>query len=60
MLPLARQDKRCIVPIERVDWSLRLNGSKDEALSLIQLPSMHLFRHGAEDPMGQVELPIVA
>lgn len=58
VLPLARQDKRSIVPIERADWDLWLTGSKDAALSLIQLPSMHLFSHRAEDPAKQLELPI--
>jgi hypothetical protein len=55
-LPPDKQDKRAVVPIERVDWNMWLNGSSDDALSLIQLPSMHLIKHGAADPEKQVQL----
>ena len=60
VLPPEKQDKRSVVPIEEVDWDMWLNGTHDGALSLIQLPSMHLFSHRAEDPAKQVELPITA
>lgn len=59
-LPGDKQDKRAVVPIERVDWDMWLNGSIDDAMSLIQLPSLHLFAHGAADPSKQIDLPILA
>jgi putative SOS response-associated peptidase YedK len=55
-LPPDKQDKRAVVPIERVDWDMWLNGSSDDASSLIQLPSMHLIKHGAADPEKQIQL----
>ena len=58
VLPPERQDKRTVVPIERADWDVWLNGSVDDALSLIQLPPLHRFDHGAADPAKQVDLPI--
>jgi len=57
-LPPDQQDKRSVVSIERVDWDMWLNGSIDDALSLIQLPALHLFAHGAADPTKQVDLPV--
>ena len=36
-----------------------LTGTHGETLSLIQLPSLHLFSR-AEDPAKQVDLPIKA
>ena len=57
-LPADKQDKRAVVALERIDWDRWLNGSADDALSLIQLPSLHLFKHGAADPTKQVQLPI--
>ena len=62
--PLFRQmhrpdkEKRTVVPLERVDWDTWLNGSSDDALSLIQLPSLHLFKHGAADTAKHVTLAI--
>jgi len=58
VLPPEKQDKRSVLPIEEVDWDMWLNGTHDDALSLIQLPSTHLFSHRAEDSAKQVELPI--
>ena len=52
------KEKRTVVPLDRVDWDMWLNGSIDDAMSLIQLPSLHLFKHGAADPSKQVELPV--
>jgi len=52
------KEKRTVVPLERVDWEMWLNGSNDDAMSLIQLPSLHLFKHGAADPAKQVKLAI--
>ena len=43
-----------------MDWDMWLTGTHGEALSLIQLPSLHLFSHRAEDPAKQVDLPIKA
>ena len=59
-LPADKQDKRAVVPIERVDWDMWLNGSIDDAMSLIQLPSLHLFAHGAAEASKQIDLPILA
>lgn len=52
------KEKRTVVPLERVDSDMWLNGSNDVAMSLIQLPSLHLFKHGAADPAKQVKLAI--
>jgi hypothetical protein len=38
----------------RAQW---LNGSTEEAASLIRLPARELFRHGAADPTNQIDLP---
>lgn len=57
-LPPEQQDKRSVIPIEQADWDLWLNGSIDDALSLIQLPPLHLIKHGAADPSKQVDLDI--
>ena len=48
------------MPIECSDWELWLNGSTDDALSLIQLPLLAVFAHGAVDPTKQVDIPIEA
>ena len=45
VLPPKKQDKRTVVPIECSDWDLWLNGSTDDALSLIQLPPLAVFAH---------------
>jgi putative SOS response-associated peptidase YedK len=55
-LPPDAQDKRSVVPIEREHWDRWLNGSVDEALSLVRLPPEDLFQHGAADPAKQVAL----
>lgn len=55
-LPPDQQDKRSVISIERADWDLWLNGSIDDAKSLIQMPALELFAHGAADPTKQVEL----
>ena len=47
-----------MVPLERVDWDMWLNRSNDDAMSLIQMPSLHLFKHGAADPSKHVKLPV--
>lgn len=57
-LPPEQQDKRTVVPIARADWDLWLNGSEDDARSLIQLPPLQLFKHGAADPAIAHALPI--
>ena len=48
------------MPIECSDWELWLNGSTDDALSLIQLPPLAVFAHGAVDPAKQIDIPIEA
>ncbi len=53
-----KQDKRSVVPIEPSDWDRWLNGSNDEARSLIQLPTLEVFSHAAANPEQQVDLPI--
>ena len=53
------KEKRTVVPLERVDWDMWLNGSNDDAMSLIQLPSPHLFKRGAADPSKKVNLPVL-
>ena len=58
ILPPEKQDKRTVVPIDAADWSLWLTGNAEDALSLIQLPLMRLFKHAAVDPAKQVDLPI--
>ena len=60
VLPADQQDKRTVVPIERKDWQRWLTSSIDDALSLIRLPLLDVFAHGAADPSTQVELPVVA
>ena len=60
VLPPDKQDKRTVVPIECADWDLSLNGNTDDAMSLIQLPALSLFAHGAADPTKRVEIPIEA
>lgn len=58
ILPMAQQDKRAVVPIEEKDWDQWLHGTLDQALQLIQLPAVEIFRHGAVDPAKQAELPL--
>ena len=60
VLPPTKQDKRTVMPIECSDWELWLNGSTDDALSLIQLPPLAVFAHGAVDPAKQIDIPIEA
>lgn len=55
--PLASQDKRAVVPVEKADWKTWLSGSTQEAESLIKLPVVATFRHAAADPSKQVDLP---
>jgi putative SOS response-associated peptidase YedK len=55
-----KQDKRAVVPIEQGEWGRWLTGAPEDALSLIRLPGVGVFRHGAADPAKQVELRITA
>jgi putative SOS response-associated peptidase YedK len=55
-LPADRQDKRAVVPIERDCWDEWLNGTPSQAETLIQVPAIEVFRHGAADPAQNVEL----
>ena len=58
VLPPEQQNKRSVVSIEREHWDRWLQGTVEEALTLIQLSPIELFKHGAADPAKQVELPI--
>jgi putative SOS response-associated peptidase YedK len=49
-LPADQQDKRAVVPIEREHWEAWLLGTPQQAESLIQVPPLEVFRHGAADP----------
>ena len=51
-----QQDKRSVVGIEPIDWDRWLNGTVDDAMSLIRLPDIHVFAHGAADPSKNVAL----
>ena len=57
-LPAEQQDKRTVIPIERADWELWLTGSLNDAQSLIQLPSLSVFAHGAADPLKHPSVTI--
>lgn len=50
--PVDQQDKRSVVPIERTDWDVWLNGSPDEASTLIRVPDADLLDHGPADGVG--------
>ena len=45
-----QQDKRGVVPIEPAQWDEWLNGSRDQADKLIQLPALEVFQDGPADP----------
>jgi len=55
-LPAEAQDKRTVIPIERNDWDKWLNGTLEDAMSLVKLPEPDLFVHGAADPLQQIDL----
>jgi putative SOS response-associated peptidase YedK len=59
-LPPDQQDKRAVIPIERTDWDRWLNGTLEAAMTLVKLPEVDLFSHGAADPGQRVELPVPA
>ncbi len=59
-VPVERQDKRTVVPIERADWGTWLQGSQDLAEALITVPPGELFSHGAMDPAKNVDLQLRA
>lgn len=59
-LPPDQQDKRAVVPMERVHWDSWLNGSTDDAFGLIHLPAFQLFEHAAADPARRIDLPVAA
>lgn len=58
VLPPEKQDKRAVVPIEPHHWDQWLNGTVDQAATLIQLPALELFTHGAANPAKHVDLGI--
>lgn len=55
-LPVDKQDKRSIVSLEPEQWDQWLNGTNEQAMALISVPPLELFRHGAVDPAKQVDL----
>jgi putative SOS response-associated peptidase YedK len=57
---LTNQDKRAVVPLERTRWDEWLHGSVEQAESLIQLPELGMFSHGAADPAKNIPLPGIA
>ena len=60
-LPPDKQDKRSVAPIERADWDTWLNGSPDDAMSLIRVPEPKLFKHGPADPTkAHIQLPLTS
>ena len=58
--PPDMQDKRTVVPLEKMDWDTWLHGTVEQAEALIKLPALALFVHRAKDPAQQVELPVGA
>lgn len=56
--PEHMQDKRAVVPVERGDWDVWLQGNIEQATALIKLPPVELFKHRSQDPSQQVELPV--
>ena len=56
--PEHMQDKRAVVPVERGDWDVWLQGNIEQAAALIKLPPVELFKHRSQDPSQQVELPV--
>ncbi|RYF29946.1 MAG: DUF159 family protein [Comamonadaceae bacterium] len=58
MLPLDKQDKRSVVPIEPKHWDAWLHGSVEQAEALIGLPDLECIRHRAVDAARQIDLPI--
>ena len=57
LLPVDKQDKRAVVPLEREVWDEWLHGTPDQADSLIKLPAPELFRHGSVNPHKNIRLP---
>lgn len=57
-LPVARQDKRTVAPIERAAWATWLEGTPEEAEALIRVPPVEAFAHGPADPTSEVVLPL--
>lgn len=57
-LPDDQQDKRSVIQIDREHWEVWLNGTIDEAKSLVRLPPIDAFAHRADDPAKHVELAI--
>jgi putative SOS response-associated peptidase YedK len=49
-LPADQQDKRSVVSLEPGQWEQWLQGTPQQAGTLIQLPDMAVFKHGPADP----------
>jgi len=58
VLPIEEQDKRSVIPIAQADWDTWLNGTVEQADSLLRLPAVEDFAHGAVDPAQDMRLPI--
>lgn len=57
ILPADKQDKRAVVPIERYRQDEWLHGRIDQAVSLIKVPALEIFRHSAADLAKNIPLP---
>jgi putative SOS response-associated peptidase YedK len=55
-LPADAQDKRSVVAIEPQDWARWLQGTQDDAMSLVRLSPEACFAHGAVEASQQVSL----
>jgi putative SOS response-associated peptidase YedK len=53
-----QQDKRTVVPIERANWDAWLQGTAEDAMKLVRLPSCEL-RHSPADEQSQAQLAIL-
>jgi putative SOS response-associated peptidase YedK len=55
-LPPDRQDKRSVIAIEPADWERWLQGTPEEAMSLVKLCGEELFEHGPVQATAQPSL----
>lgn len=47
--PVEKQDKRSVVPLDPSVWDQWLNGTPDEAMAALALPSLDIYAHGPAD-----------
>lgn len=57
-LPADQQDKRAVVAIERENWRTWLSGDPQQALALVQPPSLAMIDHAPADPGVIERLPL--